>query len=145
KTALPHPARCIGSVRLRCDLASFWHIREQFLSTKAVSESAQFAGFMAILFAGKDFGEDILPEILPDVEIVVARQSYEPGNRVPKVKIPAFAAIYRLKNPATLGPLLEVAFQTTLGVTNADRGQKGMMPMVIRPEVYKGTTITHAE
>lgn len=138
---LPHPPRSLGAIRIRRDLASLWDVRETLLDAKAISGLAQFAGFMAILFSGKDFGEDVLPKFLPDVEIVAARAEFAPGEPKPKVPVPAFGAIFRLRDAAGFGPFLEVAFQTALGVVNADRGQKGMMPMLIRTETHRGASV----
>ncbi len=137
-------ARSLGMVRLRRDLAGFWNLRETLLDVKSISGAAQFAGFMSILFSGKDFGDDILPRFGPDVYLIADRQEFPPGSPKPKTPVPAFAAMFHLLDAERFAPLLEVAFQTALGVTNADRGQKGMMPLLIRTETMDGVTVVSA-
>ena len=43
-------------------------------------------------------------ETQPEVRLVVAAQEYDPAVGTPQVQIPAFAAVFRLRHPADVGP-----------------------------------------
>lgn len=142
--ATPRVPRLLGTIAVPRDLAAMWSARDKLLDANALSGTAQFNSFMGILFAGKQFGDDVLPEIGPELLFVSARQEWPAEGPAPQPKIPAFALVLHLKNAKAFGPRLEVAFQTTMGVINADRGQKAKQPFSLRTEMVDGVDVTTA-
>jgi hypothetical protein len=142
--AVPRIPRLLGSLALSRDLTSFWGSREKLLQTDALSGLAQFNSFMGVLFSGKSLGDDILPQIQPDLLLVSARQGWPEGSASPSVKIPGFALVLHLRDAKRFGPRFEVAFQTAMGVINADRGQKGKEPFLVRTVSEAGLDVTTA-
>ncbi len=141
---IPRVPRLLGTLSLNRDLTTLWRSRETLLETEALSGLAQFNTIMGVFFAGKQFGEDVLPEIASDLLFVSARQEWPAGEAAPAVKIPAFALVLHLRDAKRFGQRMEVAFQTTMGVVNADRGQKGLDPFSVRTTTEEGVDVTTA-
>jgi hypothetical protein len=57
---------------------------------------------LTTLFAGRDFGEDILGSFEPEVSFVAARQDFRNVLPSPTIKLPAFAFVFNLKEPEIL-------------------------------------------
>jgi hypothetical protein len=72
---------------------------------------AQAESGLSTFFSGKDFGEEVLGATRPEVQLVVVRQSLAEATRQPAVKLPAFALIFRMKEP-------EKVFLNVVGAMN---------------------------
>ena len=135
--------RRIAAVTLYRDLHGFYAAKDD-LFPERTSGIIFFENMMGIFFTGRDLTEEVLAETEPDVRLVVAEQNYDPAVGVPKLKIPAFAAIFRLKNPKTFGLVLEEAWQKALGLINFTRGQQALPGLIIDRPVHGDTKFTLA-
>jgi len=103
-----------------------------------------FENMMGIFFTGRNFTEEVLAELEPYVRIVVAAQRYAPEVGTPTVQLPAFALVFRMKNPEKFTPVVEEGFQKALGLINFVRGQDAKPGLILdRPE-YHGVKYTLA-
>ncbi len=73
---------------------------------------------LTTLFAGRDFGEDILGSLEPEVGFVAARQDFSDVLPRPTIKLPAFAFVFDLKQPETMTRELRRIFQSLIGFLN---------------------------
>ena len=129
-----HIPRQIAGLSLYRDLEGFYQSKEQ-LFPERTSGLVFFENMMGIFFTGRDFTGEVLAQIEPQWRLVVAEQRYEPSIGAPKIQVPAFAAIFQLKEPKRFGPILEEAWQKALGLINFTRGQQALPGLVLdRPE-----------
>ncbi|MEZ5940027.1 MAG: hypothetical protein R3C18_01460 [Planctomycetaceae bacterium] len=84
---------------------------------------------LTTLFSGKDFGEDILGAVQPQVQLQVVRQQFAENGPVPAIKIPAFALRFHLKDPEASTRELRRTFQSLIGFLNVVGAQNGQPQM----------------
>lgn len=107
------------------DVATMWLRAGDLFEENVVDNFAQAESVLSTLFSGKDFGEEILGEVHPEIQLVVARQTYEEGTPQPAIKLPAFAAVFRLKDPETVGPDFRRTYQSLIGFVNITGAMNG--------------------
>ncbi len=126
--------RQIAGLSLYRDLEGFYQSKEQ-LFPERTSGLVFFENMMGIFFTGRDFTGEVLAQLEPQWRLVVAEQQYDPSIGAPKIQVPAFAAVFQLKEPKRFGPILEEAWQKALGLINFTRGQQALPGLVLdRPE-----------
>ena len=135
--------RRIAALSLYRDLHQFYSAKDE-LFPERTSGLIFFENMMGIFFSGRDLTEEVLAETKPEIRFVVAEQDYDPSIGTPKIKLPAFAAILRLKNPKQFNEVAEEAWQKALGLINFTRGQQAMQGLIIDRPVYQGTTYSMA-
>jgi len=139
---LPVPRR-IAAISLHRDLHGFYEAKDRLFPERTAG-LIFFENMMGIFFSGMDLTEEVFAEIGPEVRLAVAEQAYDPAAGTPKVKLPGFALVLRLRNPEKFGDVLEEAWQKALGLVNFTRGQQAQQGMVLdRPE-HAGVRLTVA-
>lgn len=129
--------RQLASLSFYRDLHGFYAAKDK-LFPERTSGLIFFENMMGIFFSGRDLTEEVLAQTLPEIRFVVAAQQYDPTVGTPYVQIPAFAAIFRLKNPAAFREVAEEAWQKAVGLVNITRGQKGQPGLVIDRAEHRG-------
>jgi hypothetical protein len=86
---------------------------------------AQADSTLTTLFSGRDFGEEILGAIYPEVRIVVSHQDFKEASNMPAVKLPEFALVAKLRNPALMKQELKRIFQSLVGFINVTSAMNG--------------------
>jgi hypothetical protein len=112
-------------VRAYRNVSAMWLNAGDLLDEQASEELAQADSHLATLFSGKDFGEDILGAFLPEGQVVVVRQEFADGQPAPAIKLPAFALVAELRDPATMQPELRRTFQNLIGFFNVVGAMNG--------------------
>jgi hypothetical protein len=135
--------RRIAAISLYRDLRSFYAAKDT-LFPERTSGLIFFENMMGIFFTGRDLTSEVLAETGPEIRIVVAEQQYDPTLGTPQVKVPAFAAVLRLRHPEQFGKVVEEAWQKAVGLVNFTRGQKALPGLIIDRPVYKETKYTVA-
>ncbi len=80
---------------------------------------------LTTLFAGRDFGEDILGSFKSEVGFVATRQDFADVLPRPTIKLPSFAAVFEMKEPETMTRELRRIFQSLIGFLNIVGAQNG--------------------
>jgi hypothetical protein len=135
--------RRIAAFSLYRDLRGFYAAKDTLFPERS-SGLIFFENMMGIFFTGRDLTSEVLAETEPEIRIVVAEQQYDPAAGTPQVKIPAFAAVLRLRHPEQFGKVVEEAWQKAVGLVNFTRGQKALPGLIIDRPVYKETKYTVA-
>lgn len=135
--------RKIAGVSFFRDLYKFYGAKDE-LFPERTSGLIFFENMMGIFFTGRDLTDEVLAETTPEVRMVVAEQKYDPEIGTPAVKIPAFAAILRLKDPKKFQPIAEEAWQKGLGLINFTRGQAAEPGLIIDREIHSDVKFTIA-
>ncbi len=127
----------LAITELRRNLAQWWENREALLTPGAAGSLIEFSQVMSVVFGGRNFQDEILPELGPTITIVARNQEYKSLKEKPQPAIPAFAGIFQLKNAKETSQDVVAAYYTMVGIINADRAQKkkeGGMAMIPKPE-----------
>jgi hypothetical protein len=122
--------RRIAALSLYRDLHGFYAAKDT-LFPERTSGLIFFENMMGIFFTGRDLTNEVLAETEPEIRIVVAEQQYDPAVGTPQVKLPAFAAIFRLRHPEQFGKVVEEAWQKAVGLINFTRGQQALPGLII--------------
>ncbi|MHC4591753.1 MAG: DUF3352 domain-containing protein [Planctomycetota bacterium] len=135
--------RRIAAFSFRRDLHAFYAAKDDLFPART-SGLIFFENMMGIFFTGRDLTDEVMAEIEPEIRVVVAEQEYDPAIGSPEVKIPAFAAILRLRNPEKFGEIAEEAWQKAVGLANFTRGQQALPGLIIDRPSHAGTKFTVA-
>ena len=135
--------RRIAAMSLYRDLHGFYAAKDT-LFPERTSGLIFFENMMGIFFTGRDLTSEVLAETEPEVRIVVAEQQYDPAVGTPEVKIPAFAAVLRLRNPEQFDKVVEEAWQKAIGLVNFTRGQQALPGLIIDRPSHNQTSFTVA-
>lgn len=130
----------IGAYR---DLSAMWLRAGDLLDEQANEKLAQADSGLSTLFSGKDFGEDVLGAFGPALRFVVARQDFQEGQPAPAIKLPAFALISELDDPAAW-PELRRTFQNLIGFFNVVGAMNGQPQLELSMEKVDGVELVSA-
>ena len=135
--------RRIAAMSLYRDLHAFYAAKDELFPDRT-SGLIFFENMMGIFFTGKDLTEEVLGQTRPEVRVVVAQQQYDPAVGTPRVQVPAFALVFRLRNPKEFDQVAEEAWQKALGLVNFTRGQQALPGLIIDRPTHDGTQFTVA-
>lgn len=121
-----------------------WLAREELFNEKVTAGFAQADTQLGLFFSGRDFGPEVLGELAPQLQFVVARQEFSPEQPIPALKLPAMALVLRMKHPDEFATQLLIAYQKVVGLANIVGGQKGQPQLLLATEEYHGATISKA-
>ena len=145
KGSLPNlsvPRRIAGLSFYR-DLHAFYAAKDE-LFPERTSGLIFFENMMGIFFSGLDLTDEVLGETEPEVRVVVAEQKYDSAVGTPGLQIPAFAAIFRLRDPGNFVEVVEEAWQKAIGLTNFTRGQQAEPGLIIDRPIHADTKFSVA-
>ncbi len=129
--------RQIAGLSLYRDIHAFYAAKDKLVPERT-SGLIFFENMMGIFFSGRDLTEDILAQIRPEIRVVVAEQKYDPEIGTPRVQVPAFAAILRLRQPKQYADVIEEAWQKAVGLISVTRGQKAQVGLLIDRLTHNG-------
>jgi len=135
--------RGIAGLSFYRDLHKFYAAKDE-LFPERTSGLIFFENMMGIFFGGMDLTEEVLGQTEPEVRFVVAEQAYDPAIGTPQLRLPAFAAIFRLRDPQKFGEVAEEAWQKAIGLVNFTRGQQAQPGLIIDRPSHGDTKLTVA-
>ena len=135
--------RRIAALTLYRDLHQFYVAKDD-LFPERTSGLIFFENMMGIFFSGRDLTDEVLAETKPELRFVVAEQEYDPTIGTPQIKLPAFAAILRLRHPEQFNEVVEEAWQKAVGLINFTRGQQALPGLIIDRPIHRETKFTVA-
>lgn len=100
------------------NLSEMWLRAGDLFDEKTNDKISEADSNLSTLFSGKDFGEEILGAIEPQLQIAAARQDFSKIRPVPSIKLPAFALVAELKEPETSRREFRRIFQSLIGFFN---------------------------
>ena len=107
------------------DFSEFWLRAGDLFDESIVDGFAQADANLTTLFAGRDFGEDILGAIEPGVGLIVTRPEVTDRLPRPTIKLPQFALAMTLRDPDTMSRELRRTFQSLIGFLNIIGAMEG--------------------
>lgn len=138
------PQGTIASLVMNRDVAGMWIARDELFDEATRAKLAQADSGLGLYFAGRDFGTQVLGEIGPEWQFVVARQQFGEGQPTPSIKLPAAALIVQLKQPDAFASTLLLGYQKVIGLANLVGAEKGNPQLLLGGEDYQGVSISKA-
>lgn len=115
----------IASLSAYRDVSQMWLRAGDLFDATVNDQLAQADSTLTTLFSGRDFGEEILGAIYPEVRIVVSHQDFTEASSIPAVKLPEFALVAKLRKPALMKQELKRIFQSLVGFINVTSAMNG--------------------
>jgi len=98
------------------DLGRWWLNKEELFPENVIAELALADSQLSTFFGGADFGEEILGALQPGLQLVAKEQTWSDGSN-PDIKLPSFALIGRLQNPAREARF-RISFNSFISILN---------------------------
>jgi len=138
-----HPKETLLTLSTYRDFASMWRNAPDLFNEQVNAQFAEAEAGLSTFFSGRNFRDDILGNLEPGLQLVVARQRY--GDVVPAMKIPAGAIVMRMKNPERTARDFKITFQSAIGFLNVVGGMNGLSPFDVNSEKQGDMLIVAAE
>ena len=119
---VPGAVASVGAYR---DISQLWLNAGDLFDQAVNDQLAQADSTLTTLFSGKDFAEDILGVIEPQLQLVVAKQTERDSELTPSIRLPAFALIGQLKDAGKMRRELKRTFQSLVGFLNIVGAMEG--------------------
>lgn len=117
------------------DVGEMWRRRSDLFDENVNANLAQADSNLSTVFAGLDFGSEVLGALHPEAQIILTEQDFKNRKtRVPKIKLPAGALVLKLKEPEKMRRQLKVSFQSLIGLTNLGAGQNDLPQLELKTE-----------
>jgi hypothetical protein len=116
------------------DFASLWRHAPDLFDDRINAKFAEAEGQLATFFGGRNFRDEILGNLQPGVQVVVARQEFPQFGVTPAIKLPAAALVVRMKKPEETTRMFKITFQSLIGFLNVIGGMKGLPPLDLNSE-----------
>lgn len=107
------------------DMSQMWLRAGDLFEEQVNDQLAQADSTLTTLFSGRDFGEDILGALKPELRVVVARQLFETEQLTPAIRLPSFALVGQLRDPELMRGELKRIFQSLIGFLNIIGAMEG--------------------
>lgn len=128
------------------DLSQLWLRAGDLFDQDVNDQLAQADATLTTLFSGRDFGEDILGAIEPEIRMVVSEpQTSSEGDLQPALRLPGFALVGRLKGEGKLQRELKRTFQSFVGFLNVAGAQEGQPQLELGSEAGESGSIYWAQ
>lgn len=123
--ALPFVKSPLFSISTYRNFSEMW-LRAPDLFTDGVNDGmAQADATLTQFFSGRDFGEEILGALTPEVCFIAARQNFTDILPTPTIKLPHFALVMNLREPERMTRELRRTFQSLIGFFNVIGAMEG--------------------
>lgn len=123
--ALPEVPGTLMTLSTYRDISQMWLRAGDLFDEQTNDNLAEADSNLSTVFAGRDFGEEILGSLAPELGLMVVRQSFENKTTIPAIKLPAFALVMKLRDPETMRSELRRTFQSAIGFFNIVGAQQG--------------------
>lgn len=122
---LPKADQTLFTLRTYRDVSEMW-LRAGDLFNEQINDGlAEADANLTTFFSGKDFGEDILGSLTPQIGFIATRQDFANVLPVPAIKLPQFALVMELRDPETMTRELRRTFQSMIGFFNVLGAMEG--------------------
>lgn len=144
----PPPPRidgpAIAALSLKRDFGLFVRERDHWADPALEAGFLEFANAVQLFFGGRSLTDDVLPALGPGATLLVTPRRLEEGAPRPKVLLPAFTLVVPI-DATRLPPAACVsAFQTLIGIVNAERAQNGEPTFVLDRQDERGAVVATA-
>ncbi|MDG2222138.1 MAG: hypothetical protein P8L85_12215 [Rubripirellula sp.] len=123
--AIPEADGTLFAMSTYRDFSEMWLRAGDLFNADINDGFAQADANLSTLFAGRDFGEDILGSFESEVAVVATRQDFSQQLPRPTLELPALGAVFKLKQPEKMTRELRRIFQSLIGFLNVVGAMNG--------------------
>lgn len=138
------PENTIFSLSTYRDFNSLWQHAPDLFDDNVNAKFAEAESGLTTLFSGKSFSDDILANLEPGLQVVVTRQQFGDDDIAPQIKLPAIAAVFRLKKPEDTARQFKITYQSLIGFLNIAGGQAKLEALEQNTEKIGSITVASA-
>ena len=142
---LPELDQLIFGLSTYRDTSAMWLRSGDLFDERMNDKLAEADNTLTTLFAGKDFGTDILGSFHPQLQVVATRQTFAADRPQPAIKLPAFGLTAHVKNVETTPRELRRTFQSLIGFLNVVGAQNGQPQLELNFDKANGVDVISAE
>ena len=148
-TSLATGSGMLASICAYRDISQLWLRAGDLFDERVNDQLSQAENTLTTLFSGKDFGTDILGAIEPQIQLIAADQSFEPGH-VPAIQLPSVGLVAKLKDP-TMRKEFKRIFQSFIGFLNVTGAMGGNPQLDLESEtigtrqIYSATYLRESD
>ena len=139
------PEQTLFTLSTYRDLSQMWLRAGDLFGPETNDQFAQADAGLTTIFAGRDFGEEILGSLSPEIAFIATRQDFAGRNPIPALKLPSFAIVAELRDPEKMRRELRRTFQSTVGFFNVVGAMNGLNQLELDNEkLEQGAEIVSA-
>lgn len=142
--AVPAVPQMLGAVGMHRNVSEMWLRAGDLFSERINDRMAEAESNLGTIFAGRDFGEEVLGAFEPGMLLIAARQDFPESAPVPAIRLPAFALVLTLKDPEVMRPELRRIFQSVVGFGNIVGAQQGQPQLELDMQKGEGVELISA-
>ncbi len=120
------------------DLSQMYQRAGDLFDEKANDDLAKADVGLSTLFSGRNFADEVLSGISPQMQFVIARQTFDEGEPIPAIKLPGFALVAELRDPKTAKKEFRRNFINAIGFFNIVGAMNGQPQLEIDFESIDG-------
>ncbi len=134
------PEGTLLTITTHRDAAGMFRAIDELFTENVAAEFTKGESQLSTFFGGRDFVDDILGNIRPQIQIIAARQKYTAVT--PAIKYPAGAMVVRLKKADELTQAqFKSAFMSLMSIINLDGMNKGRSMLLLDIEKHNGANV----
>jgi hypothetical protein len=141
---VPAVPELLGSVAIYRNVSEMWLRAGDLFSEQINDRIAEAESNLGNIFAGRDFGEEVLGAFEPGMLLIAARKDFTRTSPTPAIRLPAFALILTLKDPDVMRPELRRLFQSIIGFGNIVGSQQGQPQLEMDMQKLDGAELITA-
>ncbi len=135
---LPETTDTLLTLSTYRDVSQMWLRAGDLFGPQTNDGFAKADANLTTFFSGRDFGEDILGSMEPEVGLVATRQDFDGRLPAPTIKVPAFALVLELRDPETMTPELRRVFKNLIGFLSVVGAMNGQNQLELDSEELGG-------
>ncbi|GAB5442350.1 MAG: hypothetical protein Fues2KO_26990 [Fuerstiella sp.] len=120
--AVQNPLLTVAAYR---DISEMWLRAGDLFDERTNDQLAEADASLTTLFAGREFGEEILGTLTPQVGFVATQQDFTDILPAPAIRLPQFALVLELREPESMTRELRRTFQSMVGFFNVVGAMEG--------------------
>ncbi len=142
--AIPEVPNLLFAASAYRNFSEMWLRAGDLFNERINDKFAEADSTLTTLFSGKDFGEDILGALSPEILFVATRQEFPQDRPAPALKLPAFALVAEMKEPKTTSKEFRRIFQSLIGFFNVVGSMNGQPQLELDMDKFDGGELISA-
>ena len=142
--AIPDLPNLLFAASAYRNFSEMWLRAGDLFNEKINDKFAEADSTLTTLFSGKDFGEDILGALSPEILFIATRQEFPQDRPAPALKLPAFALVAEMREPKTTSKEFRRLFQSLIGFFNVVGSMNGQPQLELDMDKFEGGELVSA-
>ncbi len=142
--AIPDLPNLLFATSAYRNFSEMWLRAGDLFNERINDKFAEADSTLTTLFSGKDFGEDILGALSPEILFIATRQEFPKDRPAPALKLPAFALVAEMREPKTTSKEFRRLFQSLIGFFNVVGSMNGQPQLELDMDKFEGGELVSA-